>query len=116
MTPQSQELLKKHLGYLLPAIIIWGIYIASGITCPILMLSGIPCPTCGVSRALLSLIHLDLISYTHYQPMAIPLILATVLSFHLKSIKRKQPIIIFIILVLTINLIIYAIKLFKFLI
>ena len=38
-----------------------------------------PCPTCGVTRAMIRLVALDWQGYVHYNAMALPLCIATVL-------------------------------------
>lgn len=40
-----------------------------GITCPILYLTGVSCAGCGMSRAWLSLLHLDVAGAIHYHPL-----------------------------------------------
>ena len=42
---------------------------ALGITCPIKYLTGISCPGCGMSRALLSVLRLDFASAFHYHAL-----------------------------------------------
>lgn len=46
-------------------------------TCIWYKIFGIKCPTCGVTRALLSLLRMDLHSYLFYNCMAVPLVVAT---------------------------------------
>ncbi len=60
------------------------------IGCPILYFFNIECPTCGVTRALISLIRLDFNGYIMYHPLALPLIVAVWIFFHGKIIKRKR--------------------------
>ena len=68
------------------------------IGCPIRFLLGIPCPTCGVTRALLSLVRLDFTAYLRYNPMAVPLCIVIFMAFHenLLRISHKWYQIIFI--------------------
>lgn len=40
-----------------------------GITCPIKYLTGISCAGCGMTRAYLSLLHLDLVNAFYYHPL-----------------------------------------------
>lgn len=47
------------------------IYTISGIGCPILYVTGIPCLGCGMSRALLCLLRLDFAGAIHYHPMSV---------------------------------------------
>ncbi len=60
------------------------------IGCPIRFLTGVPCPTCGVTRALLSLLHLDFAGYFRYNPMAVPLCAALFLAFHEKLLRISR--------------------------
>ena len=39
-----------------------------GIPCPFRFVTGLQCPGCGISRMLISLAHLDLVSAFHYNP------------------------------------------------
>jgi len=49
--------------------------------CPIWMLLGIPCPTCGITRSALALLSLDFRLSWYYHPLTIPIFL--VLTFAL---------------------------------
>lgn len=40
-----------------------------GVTCPIRYITGISCAGCGMSRAWLSLLHLDILSAYYYHPL-----------------------------------------------
>ncbi|MBQ8268815.1 MAG: DUF2752 domain-containing protein [Clostridia bacterium] len=75
-------------------------------TCPILYLSGIPCPTCGCTRALMCLLRGDLRGYVHYHPFAVFLLLAVVLMIHQKFFHKKV-LYIFVFSVLAVNSIFY---------
>ncbi|MBQ9239344.1 MAG: DUF2752 domain-containing protein [Treponema sp.] len=48
-------------------------------TCIIRELFHFPCPTCGVTRALLSLMKGDVQKYLYYNAAAVPLLIATIL-------------------------------------
>jgi len=47
-----------------------------GFTCPIMYFFGVHCPTCGVTRAMLSLFRLDVKGYMYYNAMALFLVSA----------------------------------------
>ena len=49
--------------------IIYGILQFFGITCPIKFMTGISCPSCGMTRAYLSLLRLDFKSAYYYHPL-----------------------------------------------
>ncbi|MGN0739019.1 MAG: DUF2752 domain-containing protein [Treponema sp.] len=77
-------------------------------TCIIREITGIPCPTCGVTRALLSLVSGNLKAYMYYNTFAVPLCIATVfMIFGTYMKKRSFQIISTIILLLNIPYYIY---------
>jgi len=58
-----------------------------GITCPIKFLLGISCAGCGMSRAWLSLLHLDFITAFYYHPLfilPIPAIILLIFRFKME--------------------------------
>lgn len=59
-------------------------------TCIIREITGIPCPTCGVTRALISLICGNLKAYMYYNSFAVPLCAATVFMILGSHIKNKM--------------------------
>ena len=83
------------------------------INCPIVYFTGVPCPTCGVTRALLSLLTLNLKGYINYHPFALPLVAAVALMLHAKLFKRKRLVYGFVIAVLTVNFIYYLMKIYS---
>ena len=107
--------IKKHIIVIL--IICFFVYLlnALDIGCPFLFCFGIPCPTCGVTRALRSLLKLDFTTYAIYQPMALPLVSAVMLMLHARVIKSdlKKCIYAFTFCVLLINLIYYFFRLIR---
>ena len=78
--------------------------------CPFLYLFGFPCPTCGVTRAIISLLKLDFKGYFFYQPMALPLVICALLMLHISKFKQKKFIYSFVLLVLIVNFILYIAK------
>ena len=85
------------------------------IYCPLRYFTAVPCPTCGVTRAMISLFKADLNGYLKYHPLALPLLLTVIAMIHIKHLKHKQGVLIFCGTVLTLNLILYAIRLFEIL-
>ena len=59
------------------------------ITCIIREIFNFPCPTCGVPRAMFSLLKLDIKSYFYYNAFALPLCIATLLIF-VNQFKKKK--------------------------
>ena len=66
----------------------WTVLFLLGWDCPIAYLIGGICPACGSTRAILALLQGDFNAYLHYQPMALPLIVAVGLCLHLHIIKN----------------------------
>ncbi len=59
-------------------------------SCPLFRILKIPCPTCGVTRAMFALLRLDLTAYVHYQPLALPLCVAVWLMLNVDLWKHKR--------------------------
>lgn len=104
--------LKKHFCIILMLCSVRIFYALVHITCPILYLTGYICPTCGVTRALLALIHLNIQSYLSYQPMALPLAIVVLLAFHLQQMKKpfQTCATVFMVVVLFSNTVLYLHK------
>lgn len=60
----------------------------SGITCPLRALVGLPCPACGTTTALISLVRGDITAYFATQPFALLLFAAVILAVN-RSFLRK---------------------------
>jgi len=89
----------------------WILYV-SGIGCPIKYVTSIPCPTCGVTRALFSLVRGDIKGYLYYHPGAIPLLVAAWLGIHRVLFTKKKSIDICIVIIVLVNFIYYIYTLF----
>lgn len=68
------------------------LYFATGIGCPILHTTGIPCLGCGMSRACLHLLQLDFTGAFHYHPLcfALPFIAVFLLLRFYEKISEKH--------------------------
>lgn len=71
--------MRKLLKEILQIVILGVVFYFTDTTCLWRKITGIPCPTCGVTRALMSLLRMDFQSYIYYNCMAVPLVIATFL-------------------------------------
>ena len=83
------------------------------IGCPFLFLFKIPCPTCGVTRAILAFLRGDLKSYLRFQPMAIPLLFAVWLALHQRLFSQKRMVWSIVFSIVVFNLILYLVRILK---
>ncbi len=101
------KIIKRHI-ILLAIICLFMLFgKLTGIGCLFLLLFKLPCPTCGMTRAMLSLIRMDLQGYFTYNPMALPVCIAVWLMLNLDMIKHKKAVIIFSIVTVAANLLVY---------
>lgn len=77
--------------------------------CVLRNLTGIPCPTCGASRAILSLLTFNLKGYFYYHPIALALLL-TVHTTAFPS-KYRKFIIVYMVAAVILTLILYFYRL-----
>ena len=82
--------------------------------CPLKLILGFPCPTCGVTRALLALIRLDITGYLKYNAMAVFLLSVIAIELLRPKIKHKTIADIYVYSVLLINIVYYIIRLIVF--
>ena len=80
--------LRRHIARVFVLAGLWAFFIVGRVSCPFFALTGKPCPTCGVTRALWALLQGDAARYWHYQPMALPLVAAVGLCLHLRVLQR----------------------------
>lgn len=78
----------KNLIILVVGITVMLIFTFTELECPFLMIFGVPCPTCGSTRALVALLHLDFAGYVSNNVMALPLLIAMVVGLN----KENLPI------------------------
>jgi len=77
------------LRYVLAAAGVFLVFVLLDVPCPVRLLLGVPCPACGVTRALLCLLRGNLPGYFALQPMALPLLAAVVLCLVLPVIRNR---------------------------
>ncbi len=68
MKERAQKFLKRKLPLLI-AVAIYLIFCTLVTGCPIKFLTGIPCPGCGMTRAILSALRLDFAEAFHFHPL-----------------------------------------------
>lgn len=88
------------------------LYARGIVVCPVWLVFGVPCPTCGVTRALLDLAQGDLAGYLHHQPMALFLAAAVALALHQRPLRRfRKALWAYVGAVLALDLALYALRL-----
>ncbi len=69
----NKRIFKENIIKALPAILavvtLYAVFFVTGIGCPIKFITGISCAGCGMTRAYLSLLHLDFQEAFHYHPL-----------------------------------------------
>ncbi len=81
-----------------------------GVTCPFKMIFKIPCPTCGVTRALLALLRGDIASYMKFNPMALPLFVSVAVMLNSDVFKKPKGVIVLSIITVSVSLVIYILR------
>ena len=103
-------ILKKHILYVIAILIVIVFLAITNIGCPFLYLFGVPCPTCGMTRAFIALLRFDVKASISYNPMTIFMILAIFLGIHKKKIKYKKIVDITIIVIASLTFVFYVFK------
>ena len=106
-----KKIINRHILYFVLICLFIFIMKVFDLQCPMKSLLGIPCPTCGVTRAFFALLNGDIEGYFFYHPLAVPLICSVLLMLHIKLFQRKRGIYSFTMLVLAINLALYIVRL-----
>lgn len=82
------------------------------VPCPVRALLRVPCPACGVTRALAALLRLDVGASLTYHPLALPLCAAALLALHRPLFRRTRAVDCFVIAVAVAVLALYVARLF----
>lgn len=82
--------------------------------CPIKLIFNTPCPTCGVTRAMVSLLTFDFQAYINHNVMAIPLTVSVMLMIGINKINKKLPVYIFVAITLSVNTMYYLCRVFNY--
>lgn len=80
---RTHKILVKHIFYVLAAIAAVLILYFSGIHCFFRFFTGIPCPSCGMTRAFLSLLKLDFYRSFYYHSLLIPALITAFIAIHM---------------------------------
>lgn len=108
---------RKELWNMLLAVVaviaVYGVFHAVGIGCPIKFVTGISCMGCGMTRAWLSVLRLDIKGAFHYHPAfwVPPLFIIFLYLKHTKKLKNNKLYIYFIFTSIMIFVIIYFVRL-----
>lgn len=102
---------RKELIFLLVFLFLVFIIKIFDVNCLIKHLFKTECPTCGMTRALISFIKLDLNSYLQYNAMALPVLIIFILQIFSKYFDRRKLNVVSII-VLLINIFYWILKKF----
>jgi len=81
---------RKYLFEFIIAVFIFYVFLFSiGITCPIKALTGVSCPSCGMTRAWISVLKLDFKSAFYFHPLFIMPLLYLIVFLLQKYIPSK---------------------------
>ena len=83
-----------------------------GISCPIYAITGVKCPTCGVTRALISLLRFDLKGYLTYNFMALPLLISAWFIINADLFSKRKFATVLSLAVIVLNFLLYLVKTF----
>lgn len=118
MNKNSLKIIFRYVLISLPIII--AIFVFSYfIGCPIRLITGIPCPACGLTRAYVSLFQGNFALAFNYHPLyfllpAVLLCVILLLSIEKKpNCKARLPLILFSLLLIIIFVIVYIVRLFN---
>ena len=106
-----KKIIKRNIPIVLAVVCFWTIGIFTDVICPIKRFLGVPCPTCGVSRALFALLRLNFTEYVTYNVMAPFLIAALILLVNIELFKKKRTVYAVAYVILILNSIYYVVRL-----
>lgn len=88
------------------------VFKAFGINCLVRRITGLPCPACGMTRAVFALLRGDFLGYAASNAMALPVAAAFCGELFIKAFgKHKKSVHIYTVTVLVLNLIYYVLRL-----
>ena len=105
-----RKIAKRHIVYVIAICLFYTTTKILKVGCLIKYVFGIPCPTCGVTRAMMALVRFDISSYLGYHPLALPLCLSVLFVLHLKLFRKKALPLTFIFVTVLLNTVYYLIE------
>lgn len=104
--------MSKYLSLIVIFVLVILFLYITGIGCPIRFVSGISCPGCGLTRAWLAFLHLDIKGAFYYHPLffLVPFVIVLVIC---KDRVNKRVYNILMCLIIMAYVIIYAIRLLQ---
>lgn len=84
------KIIIKHFFYILLIFTIFFVLYFLKIPCFFRFFTRIPCPSCGMTRAFLSLIKLNFYESFCYHPLLIPALIAAFIAVHINSSSFKM--------------------------
>ena len=106
-----KKIIIKHLTVISAVILYIIILKLFSLDCIIKAVIGMPCPTCGITRSVISMFKLDFKQAFYYHPLSIPIIAALLLGIHSSLFKKgKKYINIFVITVAVLTFACYVIR------
>ena len=109
-----KSIIRRHILYFIIICLFIFFTTLLGIGCPMRQIFNIPCPTCGVTRATMALIRLDISGYLYFHPLALPLLASVWLMLHKNLFKKQKVILVSVTTVFIANLVLYAVRLAMF--
>lgn len=82
----------KHLLIITVAAAVMLLFNLLHIDCPVRFATGIPCPACGMTRAMLSLLTGDCKGYFYYNAMALPMTLLLAVGIHKDKLHLNRTV------------------------
>ena len=78
--------------------------------CPFFDVVGIKCPTCGVSRAIISMLKMEFSKSINFHPLAVPLVISVWICLNAEFLKHKKVALSFAGSIILLNFIFYLFK------
>ena len=103
----KRNTIKKHFLVIVAGTLYFLMCRLLGVTCLIKAIIGINCPACGMTRAILFLLHGDFDMYFKYNPFALPCALSVFVLIHKQVFHIKKVCVILAFSVLLINFVYY---------